>query len=513
MTDGSSRLDLYTSVIPSERQKAFCESGYHGFIHFGMTTFTEKEWGDGKIPPSHFNPTNVDTDQWVSALKDAGAKGVILTCKHHDGFCLWQTDTTEYSIKNSPYKDGKGDIVKEVSDSCKKFGMKFGVYLSPWDRNSKFYGTDDYNDFYIAQLTELLTRYGDIFCVWLDGACGSHLDGKAKQEYDFPRIYETVYKYQPMCCISNCGPDIRWVGNEGGFARKSEWNVVPEFSFDLQNIADKSQQQADGTSLKHRCSDVLNSDLGSREFLQDYDSFIWYPAEVDVSIRPRWFYHKGDDKKVRSLNNLLNIYYTSVGGNSLLLLNVPPNREGRFARCDVVRLKELGKAIQDGTSHPVSVESYTVPEAEKGTGFDSCLNNTGFYTPESEAQIYRFTLRLKNAQKIDKVLLKENCDYSQRIEAFEIYTQYGDKIKKQVKGTTVGFCRYALFKKPVTADTVHIVITKCRRKPYIQQIQVLEAVGPLPKKAWYEPFVKLSHTVGDFFYFKAEDFRNKKANS
>lgn len=506
----SDRLDLYTSVVPNERQKVFCESGYHAFIHFGMTTFTEKEWGDGKTEPSVFNPTNLDTDQWVSALKDGGAKGVILTCKHHDGFCLWQTDTTEYSIKNSPYKNGKGDIVKEVSESCKKFGMKFGVYLSPWDRNSEYYGTPKYNDFYIEQLTELLTRYGDIFCVWLDGACGSYLDGKAKQEYDFPRIYETVYKYQPLCAVSNCGPDVRWVGNEGGFARKSEWNVVPSFSFDLQNIADNSQQDANGEEMKRRCSDVLEQDLGSREFLSKYDSFIWYPAEVDVSIRPGWFYHKEQDKKIRSLDNLLNIYYTSVGGNSLLLLNVPPNKDGLFTEFDVARLKEFGEEIKKGTSYPVKIASCNAPKAAEGFEFNKIIEGTGTYSPEKESGSYEFVLKFENPELIDKVLLIEDCDFSQRIESFEIYTGIEGKEQKAVSGTTVGFRRYALFKKAVTADTVRIVITSCRKKPYLKEIKVLKAVGRLPKMPCYATIIKLGRKIGDYVYFKTEDYKNKK---
>lgn len=506
--DDLARLDLYTSVTPNRRQKIFCETGYHAFIHYGMTTFTGKEWGDGKTPPATFNPTNQDTDQWVEALRDAGAKGVIITAKHHDGFCLWPTKTTEYSIKNSPYKNGQGDVVREVCDSCKKYGMKFGFYISPWDRNSEYYSTPAYNDFYIAQLTELLTGYGDIFCVWLDGACGSYMDGKEKQEYDFQRIYDTVYKYQPDCVVSNCGPDVRWVGNEGGIARKSEWNVVPTFSFDLQTIADNSQQ-AEGAAFRKKGADVIASDLGSREFLAKYDSFMWYPAEVDVSIRPGWFYHEKEDKKIRSLNNLLNIYYTSVGGNSLLLLNVPPNKEGRFTDADVQRLKELGQAIKDGTTHPALIDSAAAPVAGEGTHFCNCLTDNGYYTPDQEADSYQFVLRLKNAQKIDKVLLVEDCDFSQRIENFEIYTSLDGKEQKVATGTTVGFRRYALFKKPVMADSVRIAITRCRKKPYLKKIEVLKAVGPLPKLAWYAPIVNFGHKINYLAYITMENIKNK----
>lgn len=179
------RLDLYTSIVPNERQLKIQQMPFYAFIHYGPNTFTNREWGKGKDSPSVFNPKDQDVDEWCKAIKSAGMKGVVLTCKHHDGFCLWQTETTEYSIKNSPYKNGKGDVVKEISNACKKYGLKFGVYLSPWDRNSKLYGTPAYNDFYIAQLTELLSNYGEIFMLWLDGACGASADGMPKQKYDF----------------------------------------------------------------------------------------------------------------------------------------------------------------------------------------------------------------------------------------------------------------------------------------------------------------------------------------
>ena len=247
-------VSKYIKIVPSDRQKNYQNMGFNVYFHYGINTFTGKEWGDGKASPSLFNPKHQNTDQWVEAVKTAGAKGVILTCKHHDGFCLWPTKTTEYSVKNSPYKDGKGDVVKEVSDSCKKYGLKFGVYISPWDRNSQYYGTEKYNDFYMEQLTELLTNYGDVFCVWLDGACGAYMDGKARQNYDFERIYGTIRKLQPGACICSYGPDIRWVGNEGGYSRESEWNVVPNFQADTQRIADQSQQDENGQkNAKFRC--------------------------------------------------------------------------------------------------------------------------------------------------------------------------------------------------------------------------------------------------------------------
>ena len=249
--DATQRLDKYLSIKPSIVQKRIQRENFNVFFHYGLNTFTGKEWGDGKVSPQEFNPTHQDTDQWIKTAKSAGAYGIILTCKHHDGFCLWQTATTTYSVASSPYKDGKGDVVKEVSESCKKYGLKFGIYLSPWDRNHPTYGQGDaYNDVYCAQLTELLTNYGEVFCVWLDGACGSYMDGKPKQTYDWNRYFSLIRKLAPNAAISNCGPDIRWVGNEGGYARESEWNVVPKFSCDIQTIEANSQQADDGEFAK-----------------------------------------------------------------------------------------------------------------------------------------------------------------------------------------------------------------------------------------------------------------------
>ncbi len=507
------RIEKYISIVPSGRQKVYQEMGFNVFFHYGMNTFTGKEWGDGKTPASTFNPTNQNTDQWVEAVKKAGAKGVILTCKHHDGFCLWPTDTTEYSVKNSPYKNGKGDVVREVSDSCKKYGLKFGVYLSPWDRNSEYYGTEKYNDFYIQQLTELLTRYGDIFCVWLDGACGAHMDGKSKQEYDFDRIYDTVRKLQPNACISNCGPDVRWVGNEGGYARESEWNVVPKFQFSTQNIAAKSQQDEDGEKMQS--SDTIKEDIGSRKALAPYDEFIWYPAEVDVSVRPGWFYHKREDGKVRSLNNLLNIYYTSVWGNSLLLLNAPPSKEGLLAENDVKRLAELGEAIENAFKYPVKVSSVSADTAKDGFQCENITSDDeSAYSPAEEKGSYTITLNFEKPAVIDKVALKEQCDFSQRVENFEIYALTDSGEKKVFSGTIIGFRKLALF-APVEAKGIKVKITACRSVPYIQSITAYCENGGVPTFTKFEIFAskteKFVRDIGSKIYLMNEKRKNKKA--
>lgn len=486
------RLEFYTSVTPSVVQKRIQRSGFNAFIHYGINTFAGKEWSDGTLSPEIFNPTNQDTEQWVKVLKFAGMSGIIFTAKHHDGFCMWQTATTDYSIKSSPYKEGKGDIMAELQAACKKHGMKLGVYLSPWDRHSDKYGTPEYNDYYVAQLTELLTGYGEIFAVWLDGACGAEADGKPKQTYDFGRYYEVIRKLQPNAVISNCGPDVRWVGNEGGFAREGEWSVVPEIDFATQNIIARSQQ-SEGQNMLRQALDMTGEDLGSREMLLPYDEFVWLPAEVDVSVRPGWFYHKSQDGRVRSVNNLTYIYYTAWGGNSLLLLNVPPDVTGRINDADVDKLVRFRDRVEAAFSKPVPIDGATAPEHEAGNkiknvtryGFDKkSYDALSYYTPLEEADSYEITLKLAKTAKIDKLRLIENVAYSQRVESFRIEAK--DKtgaFGTVYRGKTIGFNRIAYF-KPVTTNEVRLVIESSRLKPYIEYIAVYEHVkngkNPLP---------------------------------
>ena len=446
------RLDLYTSIVPNRRQLLIQEMKYYAFVHYTVNTFTNKEWGNGKESEQVFNPTDQNTDQWCAAFRDAGMKGVILTCKHHDGFCLWPTKTTEHSIKNSPYKNGKGDVVREVADSCKKYGLKFGVYLSPWDRNSKLYGTPAYNDFYIEQMTELLTNYGEIFMLWLDGACGAKADGQPVQKYDFERIWKTAVELQPNIVMSGCAPDVRWIGNESGKTRESEWNIVPQFQYDQQNFAANCQQDDDLKKFQKRCQDVMLPDMGSRKFLANYDKFMWYPAEVDVSIRPGWFYHPAQRLTLKSLKRLMTIYYNSVGNNSLMLLNIPPNRKGQFAKSDVRRLREMGKWLRR--------EEECVLES-------SCV----FSADGREAEI------TFPKQSVDRLRLAEDTTKSQRVEKFSVYA--GEECV--FRGTIIGFSRIAIFDRPVVTDKLRFVIEECRNEPYMQKIEVC-------KTGAYRPF-------------------------
>lgn len=445
------RLEKYVSIVPNRRQLIVQDMKFYAFIHYTVNTFTGREWGTGKESPKIFNPKCQDVDQWIKAIKSSGMKGVILTCKHHDGFCLWPTKTTEHNISNSPYKNGKGDIVREVSDCCKKYGLKFGVYLSPWDRNAECYGTPAYNDFYIAQLTELLTNYGDIFMLWLDGACASSRDGKPNQKYDFERIWRTAVELQPNICMSGCAPDFRWVGNERGKCRESEWNVVPKFEYEYQNLAVNCQDIDDVKKFQKRCEDVMIQDLGSRSVLEKYDEYMWYPAEVDVSIRTFWFYHKLDTLAVKSIDHLMRIYYDSVGGNGLLLLNIPPNKNGLFHRKDVARLAEMGQWLAKEES--LKLKNVQISEMrENGDKFEYDL--------------------IFDKCSVDRVRLEEDTTKSQRVEEFSVYAEVDGNKVQVYKGTVIGFGKIAIFDKPIITNKITIVIEKCRLEPYMRYMEV-----------------------------------------
>ena len=296
--------------------------GNDGVPPFHRQYFYGQRMGDGTESPSIFNPTEFDARKIVKTLKESGFKLVILTAKHHDGFCLWQTKMTEHSVKNSPYKNGKGDIVKEISDACREFGLKFGVYLSPWDRHEPSYGTASYNDYYKAQLRELLTQYGEIREVWFDGAKG---ENAKNMEYDFNGFWGLVRQLQPKAVMfSDAGPDVRWVGNESGNAGETCWSTI--------NTEGMAPGKAD--------SKYLNTG--------DKDGKLWIPAETDVSIRPGWFFHEKENDKVRTGKDIVNLYYKSVGRNSLLLLNIPPDRRGLLHENDVASLKDF-RSILDET--------------------------------------------------------------------------------------------------------------------------------------------------------------------
>lgn len=439
-------------VVPAPRQLALQDMEFYAFVHFTVNTFTDREWGDGTEEETVFNPVRFDADQWVEAIKAAGMKGLILTCKHHDGFCLWPSAYTKHTVAASPFRGGQGDVVGEVAAACRRGGIAFGVYLSPWDRNQPLYGTGKlYDDFFVAQLTELLTQYGPIFSVWFDGACGEGPNGR-KQVYDWERYYSIIRALQPDACIHVCGPDIRWCGNEAGDTREAEWSVVPLRTRDTEKVA-LASQQTDDNAFRQRRIRAQDQDLGSRAVLHDEPELIWYPAEVNTSIRPGWFWHASEDDRVRSLDKLIDIYEESVGGNATFLLNIPPTSDGVLHANDVARLHELGAYIRNSYAHNLL--------DEKGT----------IYKAEEDGRT--ITVTLPHIKCIRRVVLMEDLRFSQRVERYEIDVLAGGVWQTVSKGTVIGHKRIAVF-DPVEADAVRIRITDVRVRPMMRFIGLYE---------------------------------------
>jgi alpha-L-fucosidase len=451
-------------VVPSPRQLRWQELEVTAFFHFGINTFTNHEWGNGKEDISQFNPEKLDARQWVRIAKEAGIKQVIITAKHHDGFCLWPSQYTEHSVKNTPWKNGKGDVVKEVSEACREYGIGFGVYLSPWDRNSSIYGdSEKYNAYFGNQLTELLTHYGRVDEVWFDGANGEGPNGK-KPVYDFDAWYALIRKLQPDATIAIMGPDVRWVGTESGVGRLTEWSVLPVDAKLQEKIAAGSQK--DVTFAPQ--GDMMKEDLGSRAKLLTAKGLIWYPAETDVSIRPGWFHHPEEDEKVKTPDDLLKIYFSSVGRNSLLLLNIPPDKSGLIGKNDEAHLKAWKKRI-DGT-FAVNLAKRAVIHCSNGLHTEALLdgrNDTHFITlGEDTATVIEFGLLGKKT--FDVLKLQEDIRVGQRIERFVLEYFEGGAWKTIAEGTTVGYKRLLQF-PAVVASRVRLRIESSRSNPALSE--------------------------------------------
>ena len=445
------KVDMAARLVPTPQQLAWQQMELTAFLHFGINTFTGREWGDGTEDPALFNPSQLDAEQWVRTLKAAGFKMVLLTAKHHDGFCLWPTKTTTHSVASSSWKNGKGDVVKELRDACDKYGMKFGVYLSPWDRNASCYGdSPKYNQFFIQQLTELLTNYGEVHEVWFDGANGEGPNGK-KQVYDWDAFYKTIQKLQPKAVMAIMGDDVRWVGNEKGIGRETEWNATVL----TPGIYARSEENNKRLGVFSKAED-----LGSRDILKNATELFWYPSEVDVSIRPGWFYHKEEDNKVKSLKHLADIYFQSVGYNSVLLLNIPPDRRGLINEADVTRLKEFAEYRK---------QAFADDRVKEGQKLWEAISNG------------ERTYKLKSGSEINVVMLQEDIARGQRVEAFSVEAQTADGWKEIAQGTTVGYKRLLRF-PDVKANQLRIKIKSCRLTANISRVAAFY-VAPLQEES------------------------------
>jgi len=431
-------VDKASRVVPSANQLAWQRREFTAFAHFGMNTFTDREWGDGKESPVTFNPSAFDARQWARVIAGAGMKMLILTAKHHDGFCLWPTATTTHSVKHSPWKNGQGDVVAEVARACREVGLEFGIYVSPWDRNHPDYGDSPrYDEVFRAQLRELLTGYGEIAEVWFDGANGEGPNGK-RQVYDWPSYYRVIRELQPKAVIFGMAPDVRWVGTETGYGRETEWSVVPLTLAKAAAIRPEARHPLDDAFAPR---DLTAADLGSREAIRSASLLAWYPAETDVSIRPGWFYHAAQDARVKSPETLVDIYLSSVGRNGVLLLNVPPDTRGLIADADAKSLAGM-RSLLDRTFGRAGTSAAPERVAAAGGAREA------FEIPAPAAGF-------------DVAVLQEDIRLGQRVEAFRLDACSGGSCREIARGTTIGHKRILRF-APASAERVRLTIEQSR---------------------------------------------------
>jgi alpha-L-fucosidase len=406
------------------------------FVHFGPNTFTDVEWGDGREDPGVFNPSDLDCRQWAATARAAGMKGIIVTAKHHDGFCLWPSNFSTHTVRESPWKGGDGDVLRELSEACREYGIGFGVYLSPWDRNHPAYGSPEYNQVYANTLNEVLSGYGPVFEQWFDGANGLVNEGKTPPPYDWNMFHEVVYRNQPGAVIfSDIGPGCRWVGNERGVAGETNWSTLNTKGYT--------------PGLGAPPVEVLNSGVQGGE--------AWVPAETDVSIRPGWFYSPATDNKVKSVETLMDIWYTSVGRNSNLLLNVPPDRRGRIHPIDSLRLMEFRAAREEAFGQNLLAEAKVSASAEPESAKRVLDNDYDtWWAGSGNAPALEFDTR--RPITFNRFMIQEFIPLGQRVTSFGV--EYLDEATgdwtRLASATTIGYKRILRF-APVSARKIRVV--------------------------------------------------------
>ncbi len=450
--------------VPTDRQLAWHEMEQYAFVHFTTNTFTDKEWGFGDESESVFNPTAMDVTQWTKTIKAAGLKGLVLTCKHHDGFCLWPSKYTEHSVKNSPYKNGKGNVVDEVEKACRADALKFGVYLSPWDRNRADYGSPSYVEYYRNQLKELFTAHSPVFEMWFDGANGGDgyyggakekrkIDGKTY--YDWPTTLKLVRGMEPnVIFFSDAGPDIRWCGNERGFVNETNWNTITADSL----YAGKSGIQ-----------ELLNTGTEN--------GTSWIPAEVDVSIRPGWFYHAKEDSQVKTPEQLFDIYLSSVGRGANLILNIPPDRRGLISEVDVASLQGWKKLINERFKTNLAQNKPVIASSVRGNSPEFSAKNITdgnketYWATNDQEKSGSVEIDLGKNRLISYVLLQEYIKLGQRVKKFSVEVEKNGKWQEVASGTTIGYKRILRI-NPVEAQKTRIVIKDSKACPVISNVEI-----------------------------------------
>jgi alpha-L-fucosidase len=452
--------------IPSERQLAWHDMEYYAFIHFNMNTFTDMEWGLGGESPALFNPTELDARQWARVAKEAGMKGIIITAKHHDGFCLWPSKYTEHSVKNSPWKDGKGDVLKDLAAACKEYGLKMGVYLSPWDRNHADYGKPEYVDYFHNQLRELLTDYGPIFEVWFDGANGGSgyygganetrkIDNKTYYQWD--KAIEIVRELQPNAVIfGDGGPDVRWVGNEEGWANETNWSLLrrDEVYPGWPKYVELRSGHEDGTH--------------------------WVPAEVNVSIRPGWYYHPSEDHQVKSLSSLLAIYYHSLGRNGNFLLNLPVDTRGLVHETDIQQIMALKGQLEKDFATNVALNQAISTSNTRGKSKTFAAeqlidgDKTTYWATDDGIKEAAITLAFETPTEVNRLLLQEYIPLGQRVQSFTVEAEVEGNWIEIDKQTTIGYKRILRF-STVKASKIRVTITAAKAAPALSNMELYRA--------------------------------------
>jgi alpha-L-fucosidase len=454
--------------IPSASQQAWHTMEFYGFLHFSINTFTGKEWGYGDESPALFNPSDFDAGEIARIAAEAGMKGLILTCKHHDGFCLWPSACTEHSVRNSPWKEGRGDVVRDISDACRRQGLKFGIYLSPWDRNHPDYGKPEYVRYYSLQLRELLTNYGEISEVWFDGANGGDgYYGGAREVrqidrttyYGWDSLWAIVRELQPDAVIfSDVGPDVRWVGNEGGIAGETCWAMYTPFAED-GGPASPGNIRMDAAQTGQE------------------DGRFWIPAECDVSIRPGWFFRDSENAAVKRPHELFSLYLRSVGRNASLLLNIPPDRRGRIHDADKQSLLAFGMIIREAFVHDLASGAAVTGEPDASERTSSVPGNLfdadprTYWSPADLSDNWSLNVMLGQPEKFNCILLQEPIALGQRVERFQVERWWGGRWSAIAYGTTIGHKRILTF-LPVTAQKIRVTLTSREGPPLLSTLSL-----------------------------------------
>ena len=457
------------SALPTIRQLRWQQTEFYGLISYGLPVFTSANFGGGFTPPSVFWPEDMNTDSWCELAVNAGMRGLVFTCKHYDGFCLWPTSFTDYSIKNSSWKNGEGDMVKLVADSCRKYGLKFGIYIAPWDMHEKSYGSGKaYDDYFCSLLTELLTDYGEVFCVWLDGICGS--SETRAQKYDWGRYFALIRKLMPGAVISFMGPDVRWSGNENGVTRENEWSPVPAwYGIDENGVSEERPKN-------RKSGDIMSLDIGSRKAIKGEEKFIWYPCEVSLPMRKHWFFDEEDKYSVKTKDKLFKLYYNTVGNNSCLMLGLSPSKRGVIEDPDKQILTAFGKDLKIMFSGDiVSAKGKITASSVKNDNIaDNVKTNIPlqFWRPDENDKHPQITIEFEAEELFDKVVLQENIAGGQHIEEFEVFfLNEKNKWKSAFKGGVVGYKRICPL-KPMKTKGIKIVFEEYRDFFEISRIQI-----------------------------------------